>query len=78
MLARLEMAFDALGARPVGETEAELDLPDRRALDELVFDILGLSAAEREAVRDGLRAALDGRRRRAGSVGGRSAETRRG
>jgi hypothetical protein len=78
MLARLEMAFDALGARPVGETEAELDLPDRRALDELVFDILGLSAAEREAVRDGLRAALDGRRQRAGSVGGRSAEARRG
>jgi hypothetical protein len=70
---RLENAFDALVARPVGPTPEELDAPDRHALDAIVFDLLGLSSTEREEVRDGLRLALDGRRRRAASVGGQLA-----
>jgi hypothetical protein len=30
--------------------EEEIHQPDRRALDDVVFDILGLTAGEREAV----------------------------
>lgn len=30
--------------------EEEIDQPDRRALNEVVFDVLGLTAGQREAV----------------------------
>ncbi|HOP78654.1 MAG TPA: Eco57I restriction-modification methylase domain-containing protein [Thermogutta sp.] len=35
--------------RPVQEVECEIRQPDRRALDDIVFDVLGLTAGEREA-----------------------------
>lgn len=64
----LEERFARLAARPIGETTAELNAPDRRELDEAVFDVLGLSADERDDVRAGLAAALTGRLRRARST----------
>ncbi len=61
-------AFDRLAARPVVATADDLDHPDRRALDELVFDLVGLSLAERDATRAALREALAVRRLRARQV----------
>jgi hypothetical protein len=58
-------AFDRLASRPVGDTAGELTGDEQWALDELVFDLLGLSAAERGATRAALRDALAGRRLRA-------------
>jgi len=61
----LENAFLRLAEEPVGDTAATLEQPARWALDELVFDALGLSADERAAARAALRECLAGRRRRA-------------
>jgi hypothetical protein len=36
--------------RPCVSIFTEKDAPDRRALDEVVFDVLGLTVGEREAV----------------------------
>jgi hypothetical protein len=36
--------------REIGTILDEIHQPDRRALDEVVFDVLGLTAGEREAV----------------------------
>ncbi len=48
--ASLEKACMRLTRRPPRALEIELREPDRRALDEVVFDVLGLTAGEREAV----------------------------
>lgn len=58
-------SFLRLADIPIVDTTAALELEARRALDELVFDMLGLSAAERVAARAALVDCLDGRRRRA-------------
>ena len=47
---RLLSAFASLGPRDVLPVVDEIHQPDRRALDEVVFDVLGLTAGEREAV----------------------------
>ena len=47
---RLESAFEQMSKRPIQPLEIEIHQPDRRALDEAVFDVLGLTAGEREAV----------------------------
>ncbi len=47
---RLEAAFEQMSKRPIQPLEIEIHQPDRRALDEVVFDMLGLTAGEREAV----------------------------
>jgi hypothetical protein len=57
--------FRRLAERPVADTPEALADGPRRALDDLVFDLLGLSAAEGEAIRAALIDCLDGRRRRA-------------
>jgi hypothetical protein len=41
----------------------DLQAPDRRALDEVVFDVLGLTAGEREAVINLVRATGEGTER---------------
>jgi hypothetical protein len=41
----------------------DLQAPDRRALDEVVFDILGLTAGEREAIINLVRATGEGTER---------------
>jgi hypothetical protein len=47
---RLLSAFASLGPRDVLPVVDEIHQPDRRALDEVVFDVLGLTPGEREAV----------------------------
>ena len=42
----------------------------RREVDEAVYEALGLTAGERDAVYEGVRELVGNRRRRAGSVGG--------
>jgi hypothetical protein len=39
-----------MSQRQTEPIETELHQPDRRALDEVVFEVLGLTAGEREAV----------------------------
>ena len=65
-VAALAAAHERLSARPIAPTTADdLAQPDRLALDELVFDLVGLLLAERRAAREALLDCLDGRRRRA-------------
>ena len=64
--AALAAAHERLSAHPIVPTTADdLAQPDRLALDELVFDLVGLSLAERRAAREALLDCLDGRRHRA-------------
>jgi hypothetical protein len=61
----LAEAFGRLAARPLVDTGEDLDSDARRALDELVFDLLALPAAERAAARSARLDCLTVRRRRA-------------
>ncbi len=63
---RLETAFERLAARPLQDTLQELVQPERRALDEAVFDILGFSAREREETLKSVAERLNSRREKAG------------
>ena len=47
---RLEAAFEQMSKRLIQPLEIEIHQPDRRALDDVVFEVLGLTKAEREAV----------------------------
>ena len=55
---------------PIEDTPAMLERPERRALDDMLFDLLGLSAGDREASRAALVELLDGRRQRAANPQG--------
>jgi len=46
----LKDAFDRMRSREILPILDEIHQPDRRALDEVVFEVLGLTAGEREAV----------------------------
>jgi len=46
----LHEAFSSMRKRAILKIADEIHQPDRRALDEVVFDVLGLTAGEREAV----------------------------
>ena len=61
----LEQAFLHLAERNMMDSTPELASPDRLALDEVVFDILGFTAAERTAVVESLQERLTSRRVRA-------------
>jgi hypothetical protein len=63
--ARLVQSFRQLAERPLTETVVDLNRLDRWGLDELVFDLIGLSPTERESVRQALLDCLTGRRQRA-------------
>lgn len=65
----LEDRFRRVAALPIEDTPLMLARAECQALDELVFDLLGLSATERESTRDALLDCLDGRRRRARQTG---------
>ncbi len=47
-------AFMHMRRRRIEKLSAEMNQPDRRALDEIVFDALGLTSGERDAVRRSL------------------------
>lgn len=61
---RLEETFDRLAARPLLDSLEELARPDRRALDNAVFDILGFSVHEREETIKSLAERLSSRRQK--------------
>jgi hypothetical protein len=61
----LEERFRQVAGQPVGDTIEALTRPERRALDEMVFDLVCLSTTERAAAREALVDCLEGRRRRA-------------
>lgn len=63
----LETAFHRLAELSPDATPDTLDRPEQQALDELVFDMVGLSNSERKAARSSLLDSLDGRRLRARS-----------
>jgi hypothetical protein len=65
---RLLSAFASLGPRDVLPVVDEIHQPDRRALDEVVFDVLGLTAGEREAVYEAVVDLVRARLERARSV----------
>lgn len=71
---RLRYAFLWVADRPLGATIDELDRPDRRNLDDTVFDLLGLSPQEGEDVRLALKDSLTGRRERARSAAARATD----
>jgi hypothetical protein len=64
---RLTLAeqFRRVAERPAADTIGELERPERQALDETVFDLIGLPVAERAAAREALIECLEVRRRRA-------------
>ncbi|HNS39072.1 MAG TPA: hypothetical protein PKJ56_02370, partial [Promineifilum sp.] len=66
----LEESFRQLATQPIEDTPAMLERPERRALDNMLFDLLGLSAGDREASRAALVELLDGRRQRAANPQG--------
>lgn len=66
----LAACFDRLAMQPVTDTAGALASDERRALDEMVFDLAGLPAADRDAAREALLESLDGRRQRARKPGG--------
>jgi hypothetical protein len=70
----LEDSFRALTGQPLTDTAEALEQPARRALDELVFDLVGLSAAERAAAREALVSCLSGRRDRARDAGAKEGD----
>jgi hypothetical protein len=61
----LAQSFTRLAERPLGDTAADLDQPDRQQLDKLVFDLLGLGAVERAGTRDALLQRIAARTERA-------------
>jgi hypothetical protein len=63
----LAQSFARLAERPLGDTATELDQPDRRQLDEVVFDVVGLAAFERAAVYEALFRRIATRTERANS-----------
>ncbi len=69
--ARRELAarFDGLATMPIVDTLEALERPEQRALDELIFELLGFPAAEGEALRAALAECLAGRRLRSQRVG---------
>jgi hypothetical protein len=64
----LQAAFDKLASRPVLTIFEELSQPDRRALDDIIFDALGLTQGERDAVYEGAIRLVETRLKKAGSL----------
>jgi len=59
---------DAFFQREILNIKAELSMPDRRALDNIIFDILGLTQGEREAVYESVVGLVRNRLEKARSV----------
>jgi hypothetical protein len=65
---RIRQALQALGKRKVMSIFDEIHQPDRRELDEVVFEVLGLTAGEREAVYEAVVSLVRARLEKAQSV----------
>lgn len=65
----LTACFARLAAMPIVDALEALERPEQRALDELVFELLGFPPAERQALRVALIDCLAGRRLRSQRVG---------
>jgi hypothetical protein len=63
--AQLAESFLRLAQRPLQETSVEQSQADRQQLDEAVFDVLGLAAAQRAAIYEALQQRINARVRRA-------------
>ena len=64
----LASAFDALAAWPVLPLAEQIKQPDRNALDGVVFDLLQLNGAQRQAIRTAVLDLAQARVQRARSV----------
>ena len=60
--------FEHLRVRPIKPVQQEMNQPDRRALDEITFDFLGLTAGERDAVYEAVIKLVKARLKKAKSV----------
>ncbi len=67
-LKALEKALDRLSRRDLGTTLEEINADDHKALDEIVFDVLGLSQKERKEVYSSLKDLVTERTTKAKSV----------
>jgi len=65
---RLDEAFSSMRKRAILRILDEIHQPDRRALDEVVFEVLGLTAGERGAVYEAVVALVRARLEKAQSV----------
>ncbi|MFQ6042027.1 MAG: hypothetical protein ACE5PV_14305, partial [Candidatus Poribacteria bacterium] len=61
-------AFEQMANREVESIFDETNQPDRRALDDVIFDVLGLTGGEREAVYEAVVGLVKGRLEKAKSV----------
>jgi len=65
---RLQAARLRLSTRKIMPVHAEIDMPDRRALDDIIFDVLGLTRGERDAVYEAVIDLVEKRLKKAKSV----------
>jgi len=68
----LRNAFEVMKQREVFSIFDEIHQADRRALDEIVFDVLGLTQGEREAVYEAVVNLVEARLRKAVSLSRRA------
>ena len=67
----LRQAFEPMKQRNVLSIFDEILQPDRRALDAIIFDVLGLTQGERDGVYEGVVNLVEARLRKARSLKGR-------
>ncbi len=67
----LQRAFASMKQRPVLSIFDEINQPDRRALDAIIFDALGLTQGERDAVYEAVVNLVEARLRKAKSLKGK-------
>lgn len=60
--------FEKLKKREIGDIFDEVNQPDRRALDDIIFDTLGLTQGERDAVYEGVVNLVEARLKKAQSL----------
>ena len=64
----LKGAIKQMSHRPAHPVESEIHQPDRRALDDVIFDVLGLTRGERDAVYEAVVNLVQARLKKAESV----------
>lgn len=64
----LRNTFEKLSTRPVRRFSEEMAMPDRQDLDSVVFDFLGLTQGERDAVYEAVIDLIESRLKKAESL----------